>query len=505
MCTDSWILKDGLDDKVGNYLMAVHWVLGQLQGTSTFQLESHFEFSFAALVAVLGVTLIHYSWASSSALLRASRILEDLQWVELQRACRRYLKDRQVSESLALRVQKHMAAGKTSKTSGVHWRINAEVKLLEALPETLQVELHEQTRLPLLQCAHFFLSLSSTSHAAVRELCHEAISAAVILARDVCFDLGESCCVVRFIESGELRYVHSEVPSGMDSRGSRGISSQHIREVGPEDYLSEAVLWTKWEHCGSLIARRDSAMLELHADRFEAVVANHETTCLHCTRYARVFLWNLHRNLDNLSDMISTPMDMSSCEVKQDSHFIFISHFKKESGTEATLLLEAATHIICEDPLHPGSNMAVPVFIDSESLSDLSTVRHHVSMSDNLVLLLTPGFLLRPWCLVEVATAAASGANIVPVLVQRPGIEFVYPEEAYYSRLLSGSALSATDMNLLSSEGVALDVLVSSLRQVFRQIALPFSPHKSANIRQAELKDILNRCASRPPSPSVGG
>ena len=39
------------------------------------------------------------------------------------------------------------------------------------------------------------------------------------------------------------------------------------------------------------------------------------------------------------------------------------------------------------------------------------------------VLLLTPGLLSRPWCLLEIVTAIDSGVVIVPVEVQRPGIK----------------------------------------------------------------------------------
>ncbi|CAK0893777.1 unnamed protein product [Prorocentrum cordatum] len=39
-----------------------------------------------------------------------------------------------------------------------------------------------------------------------------------------------------------------------------------------------------------------------------------------------------------------------------------------------------------------------------------------------------------------------------------------------------------------------MDDLEKALRHVFRKIAVPFSPHKSQNVREAELTDILNRC-----------
>jgi len=116
------------------------------------------------------------------------------------------------------------------------------------------------------------------------------------------------------------------------------------------------------------------------------------------------------------------------------------------------------------------------------------------------VLLLTSGVLTRPWVLVELVTAIKTGVRIVLVEVQRPEMKFPFPNDAYYKRLRDGKELNQNATNLLASEGIMLDELENVLRQVFMRIAVPFSPHKSANIRDAELLDIMKHCQLRPRS-----
>lgn len=177
-----------------------------------------------------------------------------------------------------------------------------------------------------------------------------------------------------------------------------------------------------------------------------------------------------------------------------DNHFIFISHYKFESGTEAALMKEDLVRLIMEDQSCPGHTIKSSVFLDTEELRDLNNLKEHVRKSHNLLLLLTPGVLTRPWCLIEIVVAIQAGVQVVPVEVQRRGISFEYPTEDYYERLAKEQELDAGAMALITAEDISLSDLEEALRKVFLRIALPFSPHKTANVRMAELKDILKNC-----------
>lgn len=182
---------------------------------------------------------------------------------------------------------------------------------------------------------------------------------------------------------------------------------------------------------------------------------------------------------------------------EEKAHLIFISHYKVEAGSTAALMQEAIARILEDDPLSIAKDMEAPVFLDTEDLRDLNDLKRHVLLSHNIVFLLTRGVLTRPWCLLELVTAIRSGAYILPVLVEEPSTAFEFPDEAYYERLRAGQALDEACAKFLASEGVDLLELEQTLRQVFRRIALPFSPHKTAKVRRAELGDLLKECRLR--------
>merc|ERR1711937_1037159 len=130
--------------------------------------------------------------------------------------------------------------------------------------------------------------------------------------------------------------------------------------------------------------------------------------------------------------------DLNDTNFGSDGHVMFLSHFKQEAGTEAAMLEEALHHAIERDEFHPGNLMKRPVFLDSNDLFDLSRLRQEVIESHNLVVLLTPGVLTRPWCLVEIVTAVRHNINLVPVRIVRDGINFCYPDDAFYDNILKG-------------------------------------------------------------------
>jgi len=142
-------------------------------------------------------------------------------------------------------------------------------------------------------------------------------------------------------------------------------------------------------------------------------------------RYARRYVKRLNKlavfgDLSDLSDVGGDFDDINGKQMENvssngdDGHFLFLSHYKVESGTEATLLSDAIASLLAQGPYHPAQSMTNPVFLDSSSLTDLRSLRDKVVSSHNFVVLLTPGVLTRPWCLVEIVTAVQSDVNIVP-------------------------------------------------------------------------------------------
>jgi len=181
-------------------------------------------------------------------------------------------------------------------------------------------------------------------------------------------------------------------------------------------------------------------------------------------------------------------------EVSRLHHLVFLSHYKVEAGTEAALMRHELEQAIEEDPGSLGHNFDEPVFLDSENLTNLGELETKVRTSHNVAILLTNGILTRPWCLFEILSARKHGTRVLLVNVSKPGNEFVYPDEDFYERLSSGNALDEPSREMIEKHGYDLADVENALRAVFRQIAIGFSPHKSKDIRRAEINAVLRQC-----------
>eukprot|EP00929_Paragymnodinium_shiwhaense_P046161 TRINITY_DN23505_c0_g1_i1.p1 TRINITY_DN23505_c0_g1~~TRINITY_DN23505_c0_g1_i1.p1 ORF type:complete len:1249 (+),score=232.02 TRINITY_DN23505_c0_g1_i1:68-3814(+) len=189
---------------------------------------------------------------------------------------------------------------------------------------------------------------------------------------------------------------------------------------------------------------------------------------------------------------------MRSMKSRDLDHFMFLSHYKLEAGTEAALMRGELEKLIDKErPEVKTSAQQSAVFLDSEDLQDLTTLRKTVRHSQYLVTLLTTGFLSRPWCLIEVVTAHCSDVPIIPVELKKPGNQFDYPGKDFYKDLTEGDFLDEPATQLLREHDVTLQQVSSALQAMFSRIALPYSPHRPTSIRNVELREILRTCSQR--------
>lgn len=255
---------------------------------------------------------------------------------------------------------------------------------------------------------------------------------------------------------------------------------------------------------GSLRAATDSRLLALEQDVLMQILLDNDHATFLGIRYAQLFVNQLNECCDTggVDDLFSfrteDDMNLVSDELEHsDDHLIFVSHYKLEAGTEAAMIADVLNRMIGEDPTSHANKFSSPIFLDSEDLFDLSSLTDHVKRSENVVLLLTPNLFQRPWCLVEIVTALRSEIPVVPVEVQRPGISFQYPTEEFYRNLKSGNYLEASAVKLLEDLQIYMEDVEEAIRNVFRFISIPFSPHKAAAMRQMELEAVLQRCGGR--------
>eukprot|EP00747_Dinoflagellata_sp_TGD_P224123 gnl/TRDRNA2_/TRDRNA2_96253_c1_seq1.p1 gnl/TRDRNA2_/TRDRNA2_96253_c1~~gnl/TRDRNA2_/TRDRNA2_96253_c1_seq1.p1 ORF type:complete len:555 (+),score=97.75 gnl/TRDRNA2_/TRDRNA2_96253_c1_seq1:107-1666(+) len=191
--------------------------------------------------------------------------------------------------------------------------------------------------------------------------------------------------------------------------------------------------------------------------------------------------------------------DVLDHDVSRLGHFIFLSHYKVEAGTEAALMRSELMALISTDPDSPAHKFDVPFFLDSEDLFDINYLTEQVHNSYNVLLLLTPEVLTRPWCLVELVEARRANANILPIQILKKGTEFQFPDETFYQRLRDGSLMSAADTAILQNVNISVEEIETTLRDVFSRIAGRFSPHESMKVRKGELMHIMDKCQLHAP------
>jgi len=197
------------------------------------------------------------------------------------------------------------------------------------------------------------------------------------------------------------------------------------------------------------------------------------------------------------SSEYSITEDIDAPHWTPEEHMVFLSHHKDEAGTEAALMRTEMALMIAQDPNSSFHNFQVPVFLDTEDLTDLQVLQQHVRMSHNIALLLTKDVLTRPWVIVEIVTAVQEGVRVIPVKLEKGNREFEFPNQDFYNSVLNGTFLPEGGMALLNECGIEPEEVEQALRTVFKRIAIPFSPHRKETIRRAELHALMVQCRLR--------
>jgi hypothetical protein len=300
------------------------------------------------------------------------------------------------------------------------------------------------------------------------------------------------------VRVGEFRYSCDEViladtPKHRTHRQIRpGVDALKCGAL-----VAEAALWTSWEHAGDLTSSGDALMLVVNVEKYMKVVESINVALRFAVSYARHFVWHLNRSPQ--CDLTCFDFDLATIDTNvtsgtDEDHLAFISHYKLEAGTEATLIRSMLEQRIQDDPSNEAAELSSPVFVDSDDLQELAKLTKHVEGSTNLLVLLTPGIFSRPWCLVEMIIAMKNGVQVVPVEVQRPGMEgYQYPDDDWYQALRRGKIINTEGMDLIAQQGFTIGDAELAIKNVFTKIALPFSPHKSSTVRYAEIMDIMKR------------
>jgi len=181
-----------------------------------------------------------------------------------------------------------------------------DASLLSVLPEGLRKDLMLHMNGDVLMRHPLFKFLRRRNVNVIRDMCH-GMASEDFTRHNVLFVHGDCCIAVRFVIAGSLQYYHAnQLPWQQFSTDSSALDLQvDSTPIVRNNWLSEATLWTVWEHCGKLVAVNQGSCTLLFSKDFENMMQDHPVAHWMATLYARQFI--AHMNRKTLSDLLRPP------------------------------------------------------------------------------------------------------------------------------------------------------------------------------------------------------
>lgn len=304
-----WVRNAGLnqDSVSGQYLGSFQWSLARMSPTS---LQSNLDLmttheKLLSLCSVL-IGMMAASLCMSSIL----SLMSELSRIHRERnhkleAVRDFMRAHQVSTELNARVKKWIAKEGVEKATRA-----CGAELPSILPKSLLQEVHLEAWSPVLSTHPFFRVFSVAHRRTECDLCLSGMKEFPCLAGEILFNTGDACSQMFFLLTGEMVYELHKTSiltakaqkSNAAGEGEISPSAQSkIKDKGtketllPDTSVSEAVLWTQWEHCGELAACADSRLLAIRQEDFATIIKQHEQALADVVLYARCYVQELNK------------------------------------------------------------------------------------------------------------------------------------------------------------------------------------------------------------------
>lgn len=202
-------------------------------------------------------------------------------------ALNRYLSDYGISRELSLRVHQNARFALKEQTQHTPER---NVELMALISEPLRSEIHYEMYEPVLEEHPFFYLHNTVNPISIRHICHTAVEPVSLSQGDVIFSEFEvpEIPLMRIVVRGTLEYIHAGDKHYIVSSGS---------------WVSEAVLWTKWAHRGTMRALTQCRLLSVDARQVSKIMSMFPTQATR--EYAQKFVESLNDRSINcpLSDL----------------------------------------------------------------------------------------------------------------------------------------------------------------------------------------------------------
>jgi len=271
------------------YTTSLHWSLTQFTPASMdVSARNIQERTFSIIVlffAMVAFSSIVGSITASTTQLRDGRKeLMHQSWL-----LRRYLRQREVTKDLTLRITKYL--------DHQHWKANRFVQdkklaILNGLSDALYNELNYQVHSPYLVYHPYFQYLRTSIKVCLQKICRFSIKLQSYADSEIVFNNGDVAQNMFFIRSGTVDYIR---PDG----------SELQPPLEEKEWFSEPVLWTEWRHQGTMSAQVDCELFVVDPTVFATAVCGHPTPFEFTRRYAFEFVIELNTlNREDITDVL---------------------------------------------------------------------------------------------------------------------------------------------------------------------------------------------------------
>jgi len=195
-----------------------------------------------------------------------------------KRMLRTYFSENDISAELNQRIWTYLQNSHWSMKKRVHER---DIPILKTLPETLKAKFREELFFPALERAPFLRKFSTLSGLGITAVCFHAVTETSLISTEELFTAGADADKMYFITMGIMEYQHMS------------LMREEDHELKEKQWVAEPVLWMKWTHFGTLLARTACEIIELGAAEFRKIALASEPSAAFFTEYARLFVDHL--------------------------------------------------------------------------------------------------------------------------------------------------------------------------------------------------------------------
>jgi len=246
---NSWLTDRHHPNDVALYLTALHWSLTQFTPAAMDVVARNTGESVYSICTICFAFLTFSSVVSSvTTIMHKMRDMQSERDIQEQ-ALRRYFIENNISADLGARISRFLLDTQFSHRLRTFER---DMKSLEFLPSFLKNELREELHMPCALQMPFFRSMRSIDLETLRRVCHSSLHQVSYISEEHVFEMETSSEKVFFVVGGFADYIHKRDVTHSQAHRRVSKMSQTVRAP---DWVGDPVLWLRWRHQGTLIAK----------------------------------------------------------------------------------------------------------------------------------------------------------------------------------------------------------------------------------------------------------